>query len=981
MKLDGFIGAAYTLDSPNVDAQRCVNLYPEMIESGKGKEGQVAYLRGTPGLEKLVDVGEGPIRCVHVDSIGRVFVVSGAKIFSVSTSAQWRLQFSVTTLPQVNTLASDWNATTDVITHTAHGYPTGLKIRFNSYGGSIAPDTVYYIIRVDADKIKLATSYANAVAGIALDFTTMGIDLNFLPQAYAPLNNVEYSAINFASNLFTRKAHGLFNGLPVKFTATAAYPAGLSPSTTYYITQAAPNTFKLASTFANALAGTAVELSAASSDVFVKQMGAFGEYGGSSVTLATSSGPVRAASMSAGGNGTDSSTIFVDGSNNYLLQDLEGTQTLGVLGSVSFSQAILDITNDITVKTLTNIDDHVLSTGLTVSDEVSVDTVKVGTIGENAIGITLYKDVVDTTGSASYVLKVARGAPSYAEASIDLVDSMLVRRNGPAYDEMISHLISTGITVQFFNTPGSGAFVRVEFYRDTVAKTGAGYYRIDVFSEDLTTAQLWQGLATGTASGKTFLFNQFPDPAPVGYVRELMDRTDYTFTGGGSQSVAAVFGTPSNKTWTQVQGAATSLTTAELVTALSTGTLSGRDVRIRDWTSVEPAPAGTTRTQVAVSNYTFEGGGAQATSSAFGTPVHANFTREVAEGQGFGSVPSATHIVWSDGYFIVNQGGTNKFFISGLQDFEINTLDFASSEGSPDIVLAVEILNRLLYIFNERTIEVYSNTGNPLFPFERIQGGFIEVGALAKYSVAKAGAAICWLGRTVDGDGIVFMMNGTTPQRISTHAIEQAIKGYANQSAATAYTYQAGGHSFYSLNFDEATWVFDLSTQQWHERAYLNGGTLERHRSGTCAFVPSLGQHLVGDYKTSKLYAMSENTYSDDGDAIMRMRSTPHISSEGNRITYSRFMLDMETGIGLDGDVQGSSPTVMLDWSNDSGRTWSSEQFALADVGGGEIGDFRKRVIWRRLGSSRDRIFRVKFTDPCKVRLISASIDVEGRTS
>ncbi len=89
----------------------------------------------------------------------------------------------------------------------------------------------------------------------------------------------------------------------------------------------------------------------------------------------------------------------------------------------------------------------------------------------------------------------------------------------------------------------------------------------------------------------------------------------------------------------------------------------------------------------------------------------------------------------------------------------------------------------------------------------------------------------------------------------------------------------------------------------------------------------------------------------------------------------------MEVGIGLDGDVQGSDPAVMLDWSNDGGHTWSSESWALADAGSGEIGDYSKRVIWNRLGSFRQRVFRVKITDPVKIRLIDAQIEVESGTS
>src|SRR5690606_17626891 len=114
-----------------------------------------------------------------------------------------------------------------------------------------------------------------------------------------------------------------------------------------------------------------------------------------------------------------------------------------------------------------------------------------------------------------------------------------------------------------------------------------------------------------------------------------------------------------------------------------------------------------------------------------------NFASNTYSGFGYGSVPTATDITWIDGYFILNEAGTNKFWVSDLKSFNVNALSFASSEGDPDIVLALMANHRDLWIFNEKTTEIFVNTGNADFPFERVQGGFSEVGCLAKYSVAK----------------------------------------------------------------------------------------------------------------------------------------------------------------------------------------------------------------------------------------------------
>jgi hypothetical protein len=347
---------------------------------------------------------------------------------------------------------------------------------------------------------------------------------------------------------------------------------------------------------------------------------------------------------------------------------------------------------------------------------------------------------------------------------------------------------------------------------------------------------------------------------------------------------------------------------------------------------------------------------------------------------GLQPVLGATHVVYSDGYFIFNTAGSNQFYVSDLNSLTVNALNFASAEGNPDSIVSIIVSHRDLWLLNESTCEVFTNTGNADFPFERIQGGFIEKGCVAKFSVAKIDGVIFWLGRDVSGQGIVYAAQGLSPQRVSTHAIEAAIQSYANMAVATSYTYQSGGHVFYVINFPEATWVYDLTTKLWHERAFTNSGALERHRGNVLAFVPQYGIHMVGDYANEKIYQYDEATYSDDTFEITRMRTSPHVSNTDIKMFCSKFTLDMETGIGLVSG-QGSDPQVVLQWSDDGGHTWSSESWTSAGGQVGGVGDFKKRVIWRRLGSFRDRVFRVKISDPVKVTLIGADLEIAGGIS
>jgi Neuraminidase (sialidase) len=79
----------------------------------------------------------------------------------------------------------------------------------------------------------------------------------------------------------------------------------------------------------------------------------------------------------------------------------------------------------------------------------------------------------------------------------------------------------------------------------------------------------------------------------------------------------------------------------------------------------------------------------------------------------------------------------------------------------------------------------------------------------------------------------------------------------------------------------------------------------------------------------------------------------------------------MEAGAGLTSG-QGSDPQIMLDWSDDGGRTWSNELWRSA----GKIGEYRHRAIWNRLGRFRRRTLRIRKSDPVKASFLTAFADI-----
>lgn len=335
----------------------------------------------------------------------------------------------------------------------------------------------------------------------------------------------------------------------------------------------------------------------------------------------------------------------------------------------------------------------------------------------------------------------------------------------------------------------------------------------------------------------------------------------------------------------------------------------------------------------------------------------------------------ADTVTFIDGYFVFNKTGTGQFQATGLYTTTIDSLDFATAEGAPDLLLSLLADHRELWLFGETTTEVFFNSGNPDFPFERIQGAFIEQGCAAKFSPARMDNSVYWLAADERGKGTIQRAQGYQPTRVSTHAVEYDIAQMPRIDDAVAYTYQQEGHSFYVLNFPTGnrTWVYDATTDIWHKRAYRNPltGLLERQRQVTQ--MQFGGKTIVGDYATGNLFIMDLDTYTDGSPSalIPRVRVGPHIHNGMKMQFFSSFQVDMQVGIGLNGTGYGSDPEAMLRWSDDGGYSWSNEVRAKI----GKIGQTLTRVKWRRLGCGRDRIYEVTITDPIKVVLVSAQHD------
>ena len=324
-----------------------------------------------------------------------------------------------------------------------------------------------------------------------------------------------------------------------------------------------------------------------------------------------------------------------------------------------------------------------------------------------------------------------------------------------------------------------------------------------------------------------------------------------------------------------------------------------------------------------------------------------------------------------DGYILFREPNSGRFFSSDLNDASAyDGLYFATAEGFPDDLVGIDVDHRQIVLMGSSSLELWENVGGTGFPFARAINGYLELGAAAGYSIAKADNSIYWLA----SDLTVRRLEGLTPVRVSHHGVEQAIRGYGASNAvsdAHAFGYTQDGHIFYVLNFPTAgaTWVYDATTQEWHERESYQD---TRWRPVGAAFC--YGRNYVQRYDTGAIGYLDPDTYTDFDD-ILRAEWTYGSAaySGGGRTFHGMLECLAEGGVGLT-TGQGSDPEIMLDVSDDGGRTWQ----AMVNQKLGRIGEYSNRIRWHRLGSSRDRIYRMAVSDPVKVTVSDTVLEVIG---
>jgi len=293
-------------------------------------------------------------------------------------------------------------------------------------------------------------------------------------------------------------------------------------------------------------------------------------------------------------------------------------------------------------------------------------------------------------------------------------------------------------------------------------------------------------------------------------------------------------------------------------------------------------------------------------------------------------------------------------------------------EFGTDPFIGMCIANRNIYMFGQRTSEIYIDTGSASTvgtPFSDAPNGFIQAGMLpgAQYSAVLQNNTIFWLAH----DRTMRTLNGITPVRVSNHGIE-SILATIDVTGCYGFAYSLGGHMFVAWTFPVAglTLVYDNTTGEWHKMASFGLG----YWRPLCCHN-AFGKYLVGDSQGSGIGVLDLSTLTEWGTVRTSTWTHQVVYNQNNRISHRRLELVLGGGFApLTGAPEDVNPYITLRVSDNGGKTFK----AWPDRSLGTVGDYNQRIDWFNLGISRQRVYQFELSANATSWMTDLVADVEG---
>jgi hypothetical protein len=345
------------------------------------------------------------------------------------------------------------------------------------------------------------------------------------------------------------------------------------------------------------------------------------------------------------------------------------------------------------------------------------------------------------------------------------------------------------------------------------------------------------------------------------------------------------------------------------------------------------------------------------------------------------TLPYAAVDCWfMDSYIVFLQANGRGFFnddgqaTSGTGPITFNNGNVFPREFGTDAFVGMCISNRNIFMFGQRTSEVYVDTGASSTvgtPFSDAPNGLLQIGMLpgAQYSAVLQNNQIFWLAN----DRTIRTLNGITPTRASNHGIE-GILATLDVTGCYGFAYSMSGHLFVAWTFPAAdaarTLVYDCTTGEWHEMQSFGLG----YWRPLCCHN-AFGEYLVGDSQGGGIGVLDLSTLTEWSTVRTSSWTYQPVYNENNRLSHRRLELVLGGGFApLNGAAQNVNPLITLKASDDGGITFR----AFPDRSLGTSGQYLNRIVYFNLGMSRQRVYAFELSAAAESWATDTVLEVEG---
>ena len=324
-------------------------------------------------------------------------------------------------------------------------------------------------------------------------------------------------------------------------------------------------------------------------------------------------------------------------------------------------------------------------------------------------------------------------------------------------------------------------------------------------------------------------------------------------------------------------------------------------------------------------------------------------------------------LVYLDGYVFAMDSQGQIWQSDNENPTAWGALNYTSAKSEADNGKAIARHLNYIVAFKEWTADFFFDAGNATGSVLSInQSAHMEIGCADGNSIQNPEQTLIWMGNVIEGGRGIYMLNGLSPGKVSTKAVETFLNA-SNLSGTYSWLYKISGHTLYGLVLTDqnVTLVYDVTENEWHVWTTSKDNIGGSENYFECSFVTQFpynsGAFYVLDAVNGLVFTLSPTNYVDPFGPI-RMRIVT------DRMDFNTFAFKVGSALTIFGDQ--INDVMQVRHTEDDYNTWS--QYRNINL------NLQKPCLYQ-LGRFRRRAYEFLYTGNNPLRLEKVDFNLNGR--